>query len=114
MGYDLHITRAEENWTNEDMNPITAAEWLKVVASDETLTVNWNDENRLIVTDWTPAECPSKGRQMDWHPGRISMKYPSMSAFLKLLQLSKQLGGRVLGHDGELYETPEDYSPPGI
>jgi hypothetical protein len=112
MGYELHITRANRGWKNEDKNPITAAEWLSVVEGDETLSVQWNDDNEYIATDWTPIENPSAGRQLDWHHGRISVKYPSMALLIKLLELSNQLGGRVLGGDGELYEQPSDYTPP--
>jgi hypothetical protein len=109
MGYDLHITRADVDWENEDANPITAEEWLNIVAKDETLTVSWNDENELIVTEWTPIENPNLGRQMDWHHGRVSTKYLPLPAYLKMLELAEQLGGRVLGDDGELFQTINDH-----
>lgn len=112
MGYELHITRAQVDWVDENDNPITATEWLDLVASDETLTVSLNDDNKYIVTDWSPIENSTYGRQMFWSRGQISMTYPSKPAYLKMLQLSEQLGGRVLGDDGELYTTPDDYHPP--
>lgn len=111
MGYDLNITRAEPDWENEDTDPITSAEWLNLVATDETLEVQWNDNNELIVTDWTSPDDPLDGAQFDWHHGKISAKYPSKSTYIKMLELAQRLGGRVLGDDGELYLQPGDYTP---
>jgi hypothetical protein len=110
MGYELHITRAQVDW-DEDQHPIDAEEWLNLVANDDTLKVIQNDNYEYIRTDWTPAEKPHHGDYFAWHHGRISTKYPPKSAFLKMLQLAELLGGRVLGDDGELYKTADDYNP---
>jgi hypothetical protein len=111
MGYDLNITRAEQDWDNEDTNPITAEEWLQVVATDETLKVQGNDNNEYIVTDWASHGDSLVGAQFDWHHGRISAKYPSSATYMKMLELAHRLGGRVLGDDGEIYLQPRDYTP---
>jgi hypothetical protein len=111
MGYELHITRAQVDWDDDDRNPITAEEWLNFVANDDTLTVIENDSYEYIRTDWTPAENPNEGCTFAWAHGRISIKYPPKPAFLKMLQLAEQLGGRVLGDDGELYKIADDHDP---
>lgn len=110
MGYDLHITRAQVDW-DDDQHPINAEEWLNLVANDDTLKVFENDNDEYILTDWTPAEEPHQGHYFTWYHGRISAKYPPKSAFIKMLQLAELLGGRVLGDDGELYQAADDYNP---
>ena len=50
MGYDLHITRAQVDW-DDDQHPINAEEWLNLVANDDTLKVFENDNDEYILTD---------------------------------------------------------------
>jgi hypothetical protein len=111
MGYELHITRSQANWFDDDDCPITADEWLTLAASDDSLRVIENDDNKFIITEWECIDSENDGRPFIWHGGRVSMKYPPRFAFLKMLQLARQLGGRVLGDDGELYESAEDHNP---
>ena len=99
MGYDLHITRAED-WANNTGHTITADEWLKIVAEDSELRLA--GYNGPYFALWTgPSKYPDPW--LDWMDGNIYSKNPDKASVQKMLQIAAQLRARVQGDDGEIY-----------
>jgi hypothetical protein len=99
MGYELHITRAEEHFSNEGRE-ITADEWLRYVESDPELTriptskymVSWSGKSKYP-DPW-----------FDWCLGNISTKHPDRPMVAKMIEMATHFGARVQGDDCEIYE----------
>lgn len=105
MGYDLHITRAGD-WAESEQMPITADEWLAVVAADPELRID--DRNGPYFAVW-PGPCSyPEGGWFDWFEGRISTKNPDRAILGKMLQLAHTLRAVVQGDEGELYTHPDE------
>ena len=122
MGYDVHITRAEE-WSESEASPITLEEWVAYVASDPEMRLDGFAEAQLPSGDvlrvegkglsvWTawPGEGRSEGHAwMDHRGGRIVVKNPDPAILKKMCAIAERLGARVRGDDGETYpESMED------
>src|SRR5262245_49469907 len=103
MGYDLHITRAD-NWADNDGAQISAEEWLAIVRNDPELTLL--PENGPCFTHWSG---PSRLAEpwLDWSEGNVYTKYPDSALLRKMANLATQLGARVQGDDGEFYTGDE-------
>ena len=113
MGYDLHITRADE-WLESDQYPITREEWIALVAADPELKFDEPNDPHFAV--W-PGPCSyPDGTWFDWSEGRISTKNPDQAILAKLLQMATLLQAKVQGDDGECYthcnQAPTGYSVP--
>ena len=105
MGYELHITRAE-NWAESDQNPIAAEEWLALVDGDPELRIDADNGAHFAI--WSgPCSYPDGG-WFDWSDGCISTKHPDRAILAKMLQIASHLGARVQGDDGEEYMQPDD------
>lgn len=110
MGYELHITRAEF-WAENEGHEISADEWLELVSSDPTLTINVRSGPYF-------AEFVSSAqdirRWFNWNEGNIVTKNPDRVTVEKMLQIASILGASIQGDDGEHYEHIDDYSEPVI
>lgn len=99
MGYDLHITRAED-WSQNEGREITWDEWLALVEDDPELTLDPlnGDEHAL----WSG---PSEDSEpwLRWDEGNISTKSPDRALTDKMIQIAERIGARVQGDDGEFY-----------
>jgi hypothetical protein len=105
MGYNLHITRADD-WVDSERQPIRAQEWLAVVAEDPELRLHPTGGPYLAV--WPgPCRYPD-GTWFDWLDGRVFTKHPDRATVAKMLQLAARLGARVQGDHGEWYTAPVD------
>jgi|HubBroStandDraft_2_1064218.scaffolds.fasta_scaffold429235_1 hypothetical protein len=111
VGYDLHITRAD-NWPHSAENPIAEVEWLALVHSDPTLHVEPRDHLRLRDPDTGALRVlhpviwvgPDGDDVPFWYDkGEITTKNPSEATVAKMKALAKQLRARVLGDDDEEY-----------
>ena len=104
MGYDLHITRAEE-WSQNNGQEITLDEWLAVVRADPELTPD--PENGEGFARWSgPSKYPEPW--IAWFRGNISSKNPDRAILGKLLQLASLFHAKVQGDDGEEYSSVND------
>lgn len=110
MGYDFHITRADD-WAESDRRPITRDEWLAVVAEDPELRLD--PKNGPCFAVWSGK----KGHPepwFDWADGQVFTKNPKRAELSKMLELAKRFGAKVQGDDGEVYssstEGPESES----
>jgi hypothetical protein len=107
VGYEFHITRAE-NWVESDQRPITAEEWLAVVAADPELRID--EENGPYFAVWSGPCSYEGGGWFDWSDGCISTKNPDRAILGKMLRLATQLGAVVQGDDGEVYSEASQLS----
>ena len=114
MGYDLHITRAER-WTESEDSPIRADEWLAVVAADpdfeltgvasvDTPEGSLRYENPGLVR-WT-GHPDQEEVWFDFRDGHVVVKNPDEATIARMIAVAGRLGARVLGDDGETYESP--------
>lgn len=117
MGYDLHLTKADD-WVDAKDHPIEPADWLALVDSDHELSMSPSDFyerrtpdgnlERVSATAWIAgsSECT-----FWFQDGEVTAKNPDDAATLKLIGIAERLGARVLGDDGEVYERSD--SAPG-
>ena len=96
MGYDLHITR-KANWTDDDGDTITPAEWLSVLDSDPELSRATDTGND------TPAGAWNGDPLFQFDDGQITCKNADKAIIRKMVHIAERLGARVQGDDGEIY-----------
>jgi hypothetical protein len=121
MGYDIHITRAEE-WSESEANPITLDEWRAYVASDPEMRIDGFAETKTLdgtvlrlegegLTVWTawPGEAEDDHAWLECRLGRITVKNPDPLVLAKMCAIADRLGARVQGDEGEYY--PESLDP---
>ena len=104
MGYDLHITRADQ-WSENEGQEISHEEWLKYVGSDPELKSDpQNPDNDFFV--WT-GDPEYQEHLLQWSSGNISSKYPVKPLVDKMIQIAGRLNAKVQGDDGEIYENSD-------
>ena len=129
MGYDVHITRAED-WTESKARPITLDEWLSYIRSDRELRLDdtaelTTDEGHFrgetlgsaIWTAWSQHGVDNQMGSMNYADGRIVVKYPDAEFLRKMHVIATYFGANVQGDDGERYDAqgnriPEQPAPP--
>ena len=117
MGYDLHITRAE-NWIDSHDKPISLEEWLNYVEQDPEMrhdgfaeTTSPEDEVIRMESEglsvWTGYSGWFKKKVVAWlyysANGYISVKNPDPKVIRKMKSIAKALGAHVVGDEGENY-----------
>ena len=117
MGYDLHITKAED-WLEASSQPISADELTQLIASDPDLvfsstgfyerTTEAGGTERIHPILWTAH---LEAVPLWFQDGEITAKNPDDFTIVKMLEIAERLHARVLGDDGEIYEPSS--SPPG-
>lgn len=101
MGFDLHITRAE-NWSENKDQWISSDEWLSVIETDRELTLDTT--NGPFFADWS-GDSRYESPWFDWSEGNIFTKNPDKQIVRKMLQLAERLNAKVQGDDGEMYSS---------
>jgi hypothetical protein len=111
MGYDLHITRAE-NWSENAGAEIGPEEWLALVHADPELAID--PVQGPYFARWSgPSRYPDPW--LDWFAGNVNTKNPDSALLRKMVALANRLGARVQGDDGENYDGTEpldEYAAP--
>jgi hypothetical protein len=105
MGYDVHITRAD-NWAENQGREISRDEWFALVASDPELTIE--RQKREVFVKWS-GPCQYPDAWFTWWRGNIYTKNPDKAIIAKMIQMAAKLGARVQGDDGEFYDTAPDF-----
>ena len=100
MGYDIHITRAEEWSAADEAAVITAEEWLEYVKRDPELKLA--GYNGPCFTLWS-GQSRSPEPWFDWMAGDLYTKNPDPPIIAKAIEIAQALGARVQGDDGEIY-----------
>jgi hypothetical protein len=105
MGYDLHITRAED-WPQSEQNPITLEEWLAVVEEDPELAP-WDAYPNSHFALWS-GDSKHEHPWMDWSRGKIYSKNPDAPLIRKMVSIARRLNARVIGQESEVYNGSEE------
>ena len=121
MGYELHITR-QENWFDEnDALKITQEEWVKYISTDTQMRLDGFTEITLPdgklfrqedpgMAVWTGYSRNGLDQNYAWiwlGNGNIEAKNPDPEIIRKLLEIAHHFQAKVQGDDGELY-TQDD------
>lgn len=114
MGYEVHITRAND-WTASESNPISLEEWVAYVDSDPEMRFDTAAEATVPTGEslryengglavWTAYPSHGVGGNMAWfdhREGRIVVKDPDDEIRRKMYAIAVQLGAHVQGDEGE-------------
>ena len=117
MGYDIHITRAED-WTESEATPILLEEWLALARSDPEMRVDSSAEATTTqgetiryenpgVAVWTGYSKDGEGGNHAWfdhRSGEIVVKNPDQEILRKMGRIAKRLGAKVQGDEREFYD----------
>jgi hypothetical protein len=117
MGYDVHITRAE-NWTDSEARSITFAEWIAYVDSDPEMrlggaaeamaatgeTLRYENEGIAVWTAYSGHGTDGNMAWFDYRDGCIVVKNPDEEIRRKMYSIASALGALVQGDEGELYD----------
>jgi hypothetical protein len=115
MGYDVHITRAND-WTEAKSAPIRLEEWLTLIQSDPEMQLDGfadaktpdgvlRYENQGLVV-WKAYSGNGVNGNMAWfdyRDGCITVKNPDEEILAKMKQIAKKLSAKVIGDEGEEY-----------
>ena len=114
MGYEVHITRAED-WTQSQQHSILEKEWLEVVHSDPTLQVSDEDylgdgsDERHHAVVWLAHPA----RPQFWYEnGMVTKKHPDELTLAKMAEIAQKLNARVVDDDGAELGEEEESGPP--
>nr|WP_055505007.1 hypothetical protein [Nonomuraea pusilla] len=111
MGYEIHISRAEEYYDSE-ARPITLAEWLSYAESNSALSVGgWaeGDEDRMPIYAYTCKD--GSEVSLSWFEGAIRIKgYFAGDPYQEFGTFAIDLQANLQGDDGERY-TPNGVLP---
>ncbi len=113
MGYELHITRAED-WVESD--PITLRQWLDYVSADPDMrldgfaevetpdgTLRAEDESIAVWTAWSRDGVGGNHAWFEHFEGCISVKNPDDEIIAKMLDIAAHFQAKVVGDEGESY-----------
>ncbi len=111
MGYDVHMVKTD-HWQNAGENPITKEQADEIIAADKELSwsqkdyVDTKDENgrvtRYFAINWKNVPCfLCSGDQ-------ITCSNASPEQVIKLVLISKSIGAKVIGDDGEIYDVKKN------
>ena len=115
MGYDVHITRAEE-WMQSEEFPIPLDEWLAYVAGDPEMRLDGYAEVQIAgdvlrvesegMAVWTAYTGHGIGGNLAWFnhdSGKIRVKNPDEEIIGKMRQIAEKLDSNVIGDEDEHY-----------
>src|SRR4051794_35366569 len=105
MGYELHITRAEESYDSEEA-PILLDEWLRYAEDSPLLAlagwIEWSDLGRVSVFAYACAD--EEKASLAWDGAQILVKgVRDEVSVLDLLKAAAHLQANLIGDDGERY-----------
>ena len=105
---------------------ITLAEWASLLADDDTMrmdgvaevdlpdgsTLRTENEGLAVWTDYAGNEDGGNQAWFDFRDGAIVIKNPDQDILAKMLEIAAMLDAKVVGDEGEEYETPTDHGVP--
>jgi hypothetical protein len=111
MGYDLHIVKTD-NWLDASKNPITKAQVDELVKQDKELL--WSEKDFISVED-EPGQTIkyfainwNNNPSFFWYKDQIKCSNAGNDQIIKLIQMSKALGAKLIGDDGEYYQVKKN------
>jgi hypothetical protein len=109
VGYDVHITRAE-NWTEAESTPIVLDEWLRFVAGDPEMRLDnfaeaevgggevlrYNNNGLAVWTACSGHGVKCNMAWFDYRRGRVVVKTPDDEILGKMRRIASALGAKVV------------------
>ncbi|WP_238015036.1 hypothetical protein KZZ52_33900 [Dactylosporangium sp. AC04546] len=106
MGYDLHITRAED-WLDAEARPIGRDEWNSYAGRHPDMVaegwVEWADVGREPIYDWPSGN--EERSSLSWRNGEVVVTGVYTDHLPGLVTIAADLGANLIGDDGERYST---------
>ena len=118
MGYEVHITRAEDR-VESGTDPITLGDWVAYVKADPEMRLEDFAEattpagNTIRIGSpgiavWVGYSAHDKDENMawfSWFKDHVSVKNPDEEILGKMCRIAKALNAKVQGDEGELYDS---------
>ena len=112
MGYDLHITRAENWWENQGKE-VRENEWRELIEADAELCLSGFAEansshgemiryENALLTTWS-GHPNLDVVWFDFRGGNVVIKNPDEATLTKMQQIAQKLNAKVQGDEGEIY-----------
>ncbi|HEX7168334.1 MAG TPA: hypothetical protein VF230_15245 [Acidimicrobiales bacterium] len=99
MGYDLHLTRAEE-WFDSELVPIPEPEWNAIARSALQVSTHYAAGEASPVYQFEDsADSPT----MQWGHGQVTVWGAGETDIAALVALAERLDARLMGDDSETY-----------
>jgi hypothetical protein len=109
VGYDVHITRAE-NWTEAESTPIVLDEWLRFVAGDPEMRLDnfaeaevgggevlrYNNNGLAVWTACSGHGVKCNMAWFDYRRGSVVVKTPDDEILGKMRRIASALGAKVV------------------
>lgn len=123
MGYELHITRRENWFDEEDIRDISLSDWKVYVENDPDMrfesyaTAKISEEEDLLYSSeglsvWTKYSKDGIQGNHAWFDhsnGNISVKNPDPEIVEKMVLIAEHFKAKVQGDDGEFYDSRNSY-----
>jgi hypothetical protein len=113
VGYDIHIVRTN-NWLEAESDPICKEDVDRMIASDPELqwsTADYVDVREVggIIKRYY-AILWNRSPAFLWCKAEISCSNPTKQQIIKMIQVARTLGAKVIGDEQEEYELAKTTS----
>src|SRR5438093_32344 len=106
MGYEFHITRADD-WTGSWQRPIEEADWLAIARADPRIRPigeETTSDGPRTIYGWRDDTGPS----LIWSNGEVCINgIRDQAVIAELVVLAQVFDAVVMGDDGEIYRAGE-------
>ncbi|AYB34063.1 hypothetical protein [Chryseolinea soli] len=120
MGYEIHITRKEDQ-SDDESNEIKLTEWIDYVKRDEEMRleryaaaktgneeeVSYENDGLAVWTSYSKSGRKGNYAWFDFRNGEVTVKNPDQEIINKMIDIAGYLKAKVQGDDGETYDNKE-------
>jgi hypothetical protein len=118
MGYDVHITRQDNWFDQDDSKNISLEEWLDYVAKDLDIrldnyaeatasngeTIRMEAEGLSVWTAYSGNGVGGNYAWLNYSSGNIVVKNPDEEIISKMVDMAISMNAKVQGDEGEVYQ----------
>ncbi len=119
MGYDIHITRRENWFDQDDSSEIKLTEWTDYIKSDNEMRldnqasatayngdkVNYENNGLAVWTSYSKTGLDDNYAWFDFRAGNVTVKNPDEEIRNKMIDIAHRLNAKVQGDEGETYDA---------
>ena len=116
MGYDVHISRKDE-WFSDEGNEISLDEWKQYVESDPDMRLDnfaeaktpegvlrVESEGLSVWVGYSGHEADGNMAWFEYYDGNIKVKNPDEEILKKMFSIAQSLDAKVQGDECEIYD----------
>lgn len=111
MGYDAHLTRAD-NWLDSALTPIGLDEWVEAGRASDALVELSEIEYPTGVPVFLLGDDPVSSPALYWRDGEVVVRGADLEHLPSLVTVAEAIEARVVGDDGEVYGDSSPVLPP--